>query len=78
MIHFKIVTSMQCAPDQPTGHPMDLSMDPLTDHQAGTAHTIPHLILDQISKIAMGTRARTTSTDKTSTLEIEPKQPRQK
>ena len=42
-------------------------MDPLTDLQAGIAHTIHHLIPDQISEITMGTQARTTRTDRTST-----------
>ena len=46
---------------------MDLSTDLLIDLQAGTAHTIHHLILDQISEGAMGTWARTARTDRTST-----------
>ena len=46
---------MQLAPDQPTDHLMDLSTDPLTDLPAGTAHTILHSILDQISETTMGT-----------------------
>ena len=46
---------------------MDHSMDLLTNLQAETAHTIHHLILDQISEATIGTQVRTASTDKTST-----------
>ena len=46
---------------------MDLSTDPFIVLQAGTTHTIHHLILDQISETTMGTQARTAKTDKTST-----------
>ena len=42
-------------------------MFPLTDLQAGTAHTIHHSILNQISEAAMGTQPRTVRTDRTST-----------
>ena len=46
------------------GQLMDLSMDPLIDLQAGTAHTIHHLIPDQISETTIGTRVRTARTAK--------------
>ena len=46
---------------------MDLSTDPLTDLQGGTANTTHYLILDQISETTMGTQVRITRTDRTST-----------
>ena len=38
MIHLRSVTSMLRTPEQQTGRPMDLTMDPLTDREAGTVH----------------------------------------
>ena len=48
---------------------MDPSMDLSTDLQAGTAHTIHHIILDLISEITVDTQAamRITKTDKVTT-----------
>ena len=59
MIPFRIVTSTQLAPDQPTDHLLDPSMDHLTDLPVETTHTTHHSILDQISETTMGTRTTT-------------------
>ena len=44
-------------------------MDLSTDHQAGTAHLIPHIILDQITDttVTPATMTRTTEKDTTGT-----------
>ena len=42
-------------------------MDLLTDLQAGTAHLIPHIILDQITETTVTTAAMTHTTDKDAT-----------
>ena len=46
---------------------MDPSMDLLTDLQAGTAHLILHIILDQLTETTVTQAAMTHTTDKDTT-----------